>query len=64
MLPLLAVAARTIAPTIAEPTDAKSGLAARALDGAAGEEGASSTDVQLEALVSLLTDALEVGNAV
>ena len=33
-------------------------LAARALDGASDEDGSSATDVQLEALVGLLTDAL------
>jgi SNF2 family DNA or RNA helicase len=52
------IAAQTIDSKIAELIDAKSGLAARALDGAAEEDGASSTDVQLEALVSLLRDAL------
>jgi SNF2 family DNA or RNA helicase len=52
------IAAQTIDSKIAELIDEKSGLAARALDGAAEDEGASSTDVQLEALVSLLTDAL------
>jgi len=51
------IAAQTIDAKIAELIDAKSGLAARALDGA-GEVAAASTDVQLEALVSLLTDAL------
>ncbi|WP_246169132.1 DEAD/DEAH box helicase [Actinotalea subterranea] len=51
------IAAQTIDSKIAELIDAKSGLAARALDGA-GEVDASSTDVQLEALVALLTDAL------
>lgn len=52
------IAAQTIDAKIAELIDEKSGLAARALDGAATEEGESATDVQLEALVSLLTDAL------
>ncbi|GGB99821.1 DEAD/DEAH box helicase [Cellulomonas carbonis] len=52
------IAAQTIDSKIAELIDAKSGLAARALDGAAEEDASSSTDVQLEALVSLLTDAL------
>lgn len=52
------IAAQTIDSKIAELIDAKSGLAARALDGAADEDGASSTDVQLDALVGLLTDAL------
>ena len=51
------IAAQTIDSKIAELIDAKSGLAARALDGVTVEES-SSTDVQLEALVSLLTDAL------
>lgn len=51
------IAAQTIDSKIAELIDSKSGLAARALDGA-GDEDASSTDVQLEALVALLTDAL------
>lgn len=51
------IAAQTVDAKIAELIDAKSGLAARALDGAAqDEEGA--TDVQLETLVGLLTDAL------
>ena len=52
------IAAQTIDAKIAELIDAKSGLAARALDGASPEETTSSTDVQLEALVALLTDAL------
>lgn len=52
------IAAQTIDAKIAELIDAKSGLAARALDGAADEDVSSSTDVQLEALVGLLTDAL------
>lgn len=52
------IAAQTIDSKIAELIDSKSGLAARALDGAAVEDGSSSTDVQLEALVALLTDAL------
>jgi SNF2 family DNA or RNA helicase len=52
------IAAQTIDSKIAELIDAKSGLAARALDGAAEEDASSSTDVQLEALVSLLEDAL------
>lgn len=53
------IAAQTIDAKIAELIDAKSGLAARALDGAAAEEeGTSSADVQIDALVSLLTDAL------
>jgi SNF2 family DNA or RNA helicase len=51
------IAAQTIDTKIAELIDAKAGLAARALDGS-DEELSSSTDVQLEALVALLTDAL------
>jgi SNF2 family DNA or RNA helicase len=53
------IAAQTIDSKIAELIDLKSGLAARALDGADDDAlGASSTDVQLEALVGLLRDAL------
>ncbi|GAA2118662.1 DEAD/DEAH box helicase [Nocardioides bigeumensis] len=52
------IAAQTIDSKIAELIDSKAGLAARALDGS-DEEVSSSTDVQLEALVALLTDALE-----
>ncbi|MDF1605236.1 DEAD/DEAH box helicase [Nocardioides sp. YIM 152315] len=52
------IAAQTIDTRIAELIDSKAGLAARALDGA-GETAAASVDVQLEALVALLTDALE-----
>jgi hypothetical protein len=51
------IAAQTIDSKIAELIDSKAGLAARALDGS-DEETASSADVQLEALVALLTDAL------
>jgi SNF2 family DNA or RNA helicase len=51
------IAAQTIDARIAELIDAKAGLAARALDGS-DEELPSSVDVQLEALVALLTDAL------
>jgi hypothetical protein len=51
------IAAQTIDARIAELLDSKAGLAARALDGS-DEEIASSSDVQLEALVALLTDAL------
>ncbi|WP_062520950.1 DEAD/DEAH box helicase [Demequina silvatica] len=53
------IAAQTIDAKIAELIDSKSGLAAQALDGVAIEEGESSADVQLDALVALLTDALE-----
>jgi SNF2 family DNA or RNA helicase len=51
------IAAQTLDTRIAELIDSKAGLAARALDGS-DEEVASSADVQLEALVALLTDAL------
>jgi hypothetical protein len=51
------IAAQTIDARIAELIDSKAGLAARALDGS-HEEAAASADVQLEALVALLTDAL------
>jgi hypothetical protein len=51
------IAAQTIDTKIAELIDSKAGLAARALDGS-DEEVTSSADVQLEALVALLTEAL------
>ena len=51
------IAAQTIDARIAELIDSKAGLAARALDGS-DEAVSSSADVQLEALVALLTDAL------
>ena len=51
------IAAQTIDTKIAELIDSKAGLAARALDGS-DEEVSSSADVQLEALVALLTEAL------
>ncbi len=51
------IAARTIEGRIAELIDSKAGLAARALDGS-DEQVWSSADVQHEALVALLTDAL------
>jgi hypothetical protein len=51
------IASQTIDTRIAELIDSKAGLAARALD-ASDEEVSSSVDVQLEALVALLTDAL------
>ena len=50
------IAAQTIDARIAELIDSKAGLAARALDGS--DVVSSSTDVQLEALVALLTSAL------
>ncbi|GAA2542005.1 hypothetical protein GCM10010210_10710 [Pseudonocardia hydrocarbonoxydans] len=52
------IAAQTIDARIAELIDGKAGLAAQALDGS-DEEVGSSADVQLEALVALLTGALE-----
>lgn len=52
------IAAQTIDTRIAELIDSKAGLAARALDGS-DEEVSSSANVQTEALVALLTDALE-----
>ncbi len=51
------IAAQTIDARIAELIESKAGLAARALDGS-DEEVSASADVQLEALVALLTDAL------
>ena len=56
------VAAQTMDARIAELIDSKAGLAARALDGS-DEEIAPSADVQVEALVSLLTEALEAREA-
>jgi hypothetical protein len=53
------IAAQTIDARIATLIDSKAGLAARALDGS-DQEVASSADVQFEALVALLTDALRV----
>jgi SNF2-related domain/Helicase conserved C-terminal domain len=55
------IAAKTIDTQIAELIDSKAGLAARALDGS-DEEISSSSDVQLEALVALLTDALRTSS--
>lgn len=51
------IAAQTIDARIAELIDSKAGLAARALDGS-DEEPSAAADIQLEALVTLLTDAL------
>lgn len=51
------IAAQTIDTKIAELIDSKAGLAAKALDGS-DEEVSSSADLQVEALVALLTDAL------
>lgn len=56
------IAAQTIDARIAELIDSKAGLASRALDGVVDEDGGSSTDVQLDALVGLLTDALASGD--
>ena len=55
------IAAHTIDSKIAELIDSKAGLAARALDGA-DEEVSSSSGVQLDALVALLTDALRASH--
>jgi hypothetical protein len=55
------IAARTIDSKIAELIDSKAGLAARALDGS-DDEMWSSADVQHEALVALLTDALSASS--
>ena len=57
------IAAQTIDSRLAELIDDKAGLAARALDGS-DEEVGSSADVQLEALVSLLTEALTAPDGV
>jgi SNF2-related domain/Helicase conserved C-terminal domain len=51
------IAAQTIDARIAELIDSKAGLAARALDGS-DQDASSPADVQLEAMVALLTDAL------
>jgi len=56
------IASQTLDTKIAELIDSKAGLAARALDGS-DEEVSSSVDVQLEALVALLTEALTERNA-
>ncbi|QCW51561.1 DEAD/DEAH box helicase [Nocardioides dongxiaopingii] len=51
------IAAQTVDTKVAELIDSKAGLAARALDGS-DEEVGSSADIQTEALVALLTEAL------
>ncbi|WP_151082927.1 DEAD/DEAH box helicase [Nocardioides cynanchi] len=51
------IATQTLDTKIAELIDLKAGLAARALDGS-DEDVSSSADLQLEALVALLTEAL------
>jgi SNF2 family DNA or RNA helicase len=56
------IAAQTIDSRIAELIDGKAGLAARALDGS-DDQVTSSADVQHDALVALLTDALSEGRA-
>jgi SNF2 family DNA or RNA helicase len=53
------IATQTVDARIAELISAKEGLAARALDGSDIE--VASIDLQLETLVSLLTDALTAG---
>ncbi len=56
------IASQTIDTRIVELLDSKAGLAARALDGS-DDEVSASADMQLEALVGLLTDALEQRDA-
>ncbi|MHA6616424.1 DEAD/DEAH box helicase [Pseudonocardia sp. DLS-67] len=56
------IAAQTIDARVAELIDSKAGLAAQALDGS-DEETGTSADVQHEALVALLTDALSAAPA-
>ncbi len=56
------IAAQTIDTKIAELIDSKAALAARALDGSDAEVS-SSADIQLEALVALLTEALTEAQA-
>ena len=51
------IANQTVDTRIAELIDSKAGLAARALDGS--EEEVSSADIQVEAMVAMLTEALE-----
>src|SRR5690348_6349750 len=51
------IAAQTIDARVAELIGTKAGLAARALDGL--DEEVAAVDIQLEALVALLTDALQ-----
>jgi len=52
------IAAHTIDARIAELIDSKAGLAARALDGS-DEEVAAESNIQLQALMSLLRDAID-----
>jgi hypothetical protein len=56
------IATQTIDPTVASLIDDKAALAARALDGSDSDVG-SSADVQLNALMALLTQALEADPA-
>jgi hypothetical protein len=56
------IAAQTLDPKIAQLVDSKAGLAARALDGSDEDPSAATADVQVEALVALLTEALEAGD--
>jgi hypothetical protein len=56
------IASQTIDAKIAELIDSKAGLAARALDGD-DTEAAAESSVQLEALVHLLSQALEAADA-
>ena len=56
------IASQTIDTRIAELIDSKAGLAARALDGS-DEEMSLSSDMQLEALVVLLMDALSASQS-
>ncbi|AIY16998.1 DEAD/DEAH box helicase [Pimelobacter simplex] len=53
------IATQTLDTRIAELIDKKAGLAARALDGAGDEVEGGAIDLQTEALVALLTGALE-----
>ena len=55
------IAAHTIDAKIAELIDSKAGLAARALDGS-DEEVTAESNIQLEALMSLLRDALDAAD--
>jgi SNF2 family DNA or RNA helicase len=52
------IAAHTIDSKIAELIDSKAGLAARALDGS-DAEGTAEVSVQLQALMSILDDAID-----
>ena len=56
------IAAQTMDARVAELLDSKAGMSARALDGS-DEDVSSSSDIQLEALVALLTEALEQAQA-